>query len=70
MPGRRNLPLLAAGVTAVLPVVLREGVVFHPELPFAFVVSAALLVFMRGARAGWSTRYGLAVGALVGVAGL
>ena len=53
MPGRHYLPLLAAGVTAVLPVVLREGVIFHPELPFAFVVSAAVLVFARGARAGW-----------------
>ncbi len=70
MPGRRYLPLLAAGVTAVLPVVLREGVIFHPELPFAFVVSAAVLVFARGARAGWGGRYGVAVGALVGVAAL
>ena len=58
MPGRHYLPLVAAGATAVLPVVLREGVIFHPELPFAFVVSAALLVFVRGARAGWSGRYG------------
>jgi 4-amino-4-deoxy-L-arabinose transferase-like glycosyltransferase len=70
LPGRRYLPLLAAGMTAVLPVVLREGVVFHPELPFAFVVSVAVLVFARGAGAGWGARHGVAVGALVGVAAL
>jgi hypothetical protein len=70
MPGRRYPPVLAAGVTAAVPVVLREGVIFHPELPFAFLVSAAVLVFARGARAGWGGRYGVAVGALVGAAAL
>jgi len=70
LPGRRYLPLLAAGVTAVLPVVLRESVVFHPELPFAFVVALALLVFARGSDSAWSVRHGVGVGALVGVAAL
>jgi hypothetical protein len=70
LPGRRVLPLLAAGATAVLPVVLREGIVFHPELPFALVVGLALLVFLRGAVAAWTARHGAVVGALVGVAAL
>jgi hypothetical protein len=69
-PGRRLLPLLAAGAVAVIPVVLREGIVFHPELPFALVVGLGLLVFLRGAAAGWAIRHGAAVGALVGVAAL
>ncbi len=70
LPGRRFLPLVAAGAVAVFPVVLREGVVFHPELPFAFVVALAVLVFVRGADAAWSMRHAAAVGALVGVAAL
>ncbi len=70
LPGRRYLPLLAAGAAAALPVVLREGVIFHPELPFAFLVAAALLVFVRGAGAGWGIRYGIGVGVLVGIAAL
>jgi 4-amino-4-deoxy-L-arabinose transferase-like glycosyltransferase len=53
-----------------LPVVLREGVIFHPELTFAFLVAAALLVFVRGARTGWSVRHGIGVGLLVGLAAL
>jgi 4-amino-4-deoxy-L-arabinose transferase-like glycosyltransferase len=70
LPGHRLVPLLAAGATAALPVVLREGIVFHPELPFALVVGLALLVFLRGAGAGWAVRHGAVVGALVGVAAL
>jgi Dolichyl-phosphate-mannose-protein mannosyltransferase len=70
LPGRRYLPLLAAGAAAALPVVLRAGVIFHPELPFTFLVAAALLVFVRGAGAGWSVRHGVGVGVLVGIAAL
>jgi hypothetical protein len=70
LPGRRYLPLLAGGATAALPIVLREGVIFHPELPFAFLIAAALLVFVQGAGAGWSVPHGVGVGALVGAAAL
>jgi hypothetical protein len=62
---------VAAAVAVVaMPVVLREAVVFHPELPFAAVVALALLAFVRGAEAGWGSRYAVLVGGLVGVAAL
>jgi 4-amino-4-deoxy-L-arabinose transferase-like glycosyltransferase len=70
LPGRRNLPLAVAAATAVLPVVLREGVIFHPELPFAFLVSAAVLVFVRGVERGFAARHAAGVGVLLGLAAL
>jgi len=70
---RRIFPsraVAAAVAVAALPVVVREAVVFHPELPFAAVVALALLAFVRGAEAQWSARSAVAVGALLGVAAL
>jgi Dolichyl-phosphate-mannose-protein mannosyltransferase len=67
-PRRRWLPLAVAAVTAALPVVVREGVVFHPELPFAFLVAAAVLVFVRAAQDGFGLRHAVGVGVLLGVA--
>jgi 4-amino-4-deoxy-L-arabinose transferase-like glycosyltransferase len=69
-PQRPVVPVLVAVATFALPVVLREGVVFHPELPFAFLVALAVLVFVRGADNGWPVEHAVAVGALVGVAAL
>lgn len=70
---RRVLPsraLVAAIAVIALPVVLREAVVFHPELPFAALVALALLAFVHGAETGWSPRWAVAVGGLVGLAAL
>lgn len=69
-PTSRYLPLAVAGTTAVLPVVLREAVIFHPELPFAFLVCAAVLVFARGIERGFATRHAVGVGVLLGLAAL
>jgi hypothetical protein len=70
---RRVFPsraVAAAVAVAALPVVVREAVVFHPELPFAAVVALALLAFVRGVEAQWSARWAVAVGALLGVSAL
>jgi Dolichyl-phosphate-mannose-protein mannosyltransferase len=69
-PGRRYLPLAVAAATAALPVVVREGVVFHPELPFAVLVAAAVLVFVRASQRGFGSRHAVAVGVLLGLAAL
>jgi 4-amino-4-deoxy-L-arabinose transferase-like glycosyltransferase len=66
-PGRA----LAAGAFLVAyPVVLRMGVLFHPEMPLAFLCSLAILLFLRAARLGWPGRLGWALGATCGAAAL
>jgi 4-amino-4-deoxy-L-arabinose transferase-like glycosyltransferase len=67
-PGRRLAPLLVALATAGLPVVLRQGVVFHPEMLFAVLAALAVLVFAHAAGRSWPWRHAVAVGALVGLA--
>jgi hypothetical protein len=61
---------LAAGVTAAITVVLRMGAMFHPEMQFAFLVVAALVLVVRASRAGWSPGLGLATGGILGLAAL
>jgi 4-amino-4-deoxy-L-arabinose transferase-like glycosyltransferase len=65
----RPLRAFAVGVVlAAYPVLLRMGVLFHPETTFAFLVALALLLTMRANRSGWSPAQGLAVGAVCGLA--
>jgi hypothetical protein len=64
------LPLAASAFVAALPIVLREAVVFHPELLFAVLVAGATLVLVRAVAAGFPTTSAVALGALVGGAAL
>ncbi|MGN6799761.1 MAG: hypothetical protein ACTHKS_16590 [Gaiellaceae bacterium] len=64
------LPLVAAAFVAALPIVLREAVVFHPELLFAVLVAGAVFVLVRAAESGFPPGTAVAVGALVGAAAL
>ena len=59
-----------AGFVAAYPVVFRMGVLFHPEMPLAFLCSLALLIFLRASRRGWPPRLGWALGAACGLAAL
>jgi hypothetical protein len=67
-PARRYAPLLVGLATVAFPVVLRQGVIFHPEMLFAFLASLAVLVFVHASETGWLPRHAVAVGALVGLA--
>jgi hypothetical protein len=64
------LPLLAAALVAALPIVLREAVVFHPELLFALLVGCAVVAVVRAIDTGFPDGWALAAGALVGAAAL
>ena len=64
------LPLAAAAFVAALPIVLREAVVFHPELLFAVLVAGAVLVFVHAADSGFPPGLAVAAGVLVGAAAL
>ncbi|HET7572839.1 MAG TPA: hypothetical protein VFJ77_09270 [Gaiellaceae bacterium] len=66
-------PWLALGTGAVVvayPVVLRLGILFHPEALFALLASLALLLGLRAARTSWSVRRGLGLGVVCGLAAL
>jgi Dolichyl-phosphate-mannose-protein mannosyltransferase len=67
---RTVLPLAAAAFTAALPIVLREAVVFHPELLFAVLVAGAVLALVRAAESEFPPGPAVAVGVLVGAAAL
>jgi 4-amino-4-deoxy-L-arabinose transferase-like glycosyltransferase len=69
-PGNRRRALAAAAVLLAYPVVFRMGVLFHPELAFAFMVALALLLFLRGQRGGWSPALGASTGAVCAAAAL
>ena len=69
-PERPWLWLLAAAVTAAIPIVVRLGTMFHPEMQFSFFAVLALLLVVRGARSEWPLGLGLATGAALGVAAL
>ena len=69
-PGRADLPLIVALGTFAIPIVPRLGTMFHPEMQFAFLAAAAILVFLRAHASGWPLGHGVALGALLGLAAL
>jgi hypothetical protein len=69
-PERRYLPLLGALAVAALPVVLRQGVMFHPEILHAFFAALALWLVVRAGRRGWPLRDGAVAGVPLGLAAL
>jgi len=60
----------AAALTAVLPIVVRLGTMFHPEAQFAFLAAVAVYLVVRSEGLGWPWPYGLAAGAALGAAAL
>ncbi len=70
-PERRALPLVALGCAVLTPVLVRAGVLFHPEPLAALLTTAALVAFVRAVRRGrLSLATGAGVGLLVGLANL
>ena len=59
--------LATAAFVVAYPVVLRLGVLFHPETLAAFLGAVAVLVTMRAMRHGWALGPGLAAGAVCGL---
>lgn len=53
-PGRVYAPALAAAATALLPAVLRIGLVFHPDPLFALLALTAVLLVLRARRHAWA----------------
>lgn len=70
-PDRRALVPLAILTAALTPVLVRAGVLFHPEPLAAFLTMAGLVVFIRAVSHGAPTLVtGAGVGALLGLANL
>jgi hypothetical protein len=69
-PGRPLLAALGALATAAVPIVLRLGTMFHPEMQFAFFGALAVLVSVRAQRAGWTLRHAVVLGIVLGLAAL
>ena len=69
-PGRPWAAVLAVTATATVPIVLRLGVMFHPEMQFAFLAALGVLLVVRAERRGWPLRYGAAAGVALGLAAL
>jgi len=67
-PGRRWRALGVGAVVALYPIVLRLGILFHPETTFALLAGATVLLVLRAARTGWSVRLGVAAGLTCGLA--
>ena len=63
-PERRALVPLAMGAAAMTPVLVRAGVLFHPEPLAALLTTAGLYVFIRAVSRGQTT---LAMGATAGI---
>ena len=61
---------LAVAATATVPIVLRLGVMFHPEMQFAFLAALGVLLVVRAERRGWPLGYGAAAGIALGLAAL
>ncbi|HEY4345954.1 MAG TPA: hypothetical protein VGM80_00065 [Gaiellaceae bacterium] len=55
-PDRPRYAVAAGGFAAAYPVVYRMSILFHPEIPFAFLAALAILVFLRAAGSGWPAR--------------
>ncbi len=69
-PDRPRRSLAAAAFVAAYPVVYRMSILFHPEMPLAFLCALSYLLFLRAARLGWPRRLGWALGATCGAAAL
>jgi 4-amino-4-deoxy-L-arabinose transferase-like glycosyltransferase len=69
-PDRVFAPALAAAATALLPAVLRIGLVFHPDPLFALLSLIAFLLVLRARRSGWAWHLAIAVGAVLGCTAL
>ncbi len=69
-PGQPRRALAVGAFVAAYPVVYRMSILFHPEMPFAFLCALAVLIFLRAARLGWPGRLGWALGAACGAAAL
>ncbi len=66
-PGHPLRMLGTAGFVIAYPVVLRLGVLFHPEMTFTLVASIATLLLIRAQRRGWTLGRGIAVGVFCGL---
>ena len=66
-PDRPYRILGTAAFVIAYPVVLRLGVLFHPETTLAFLAALATLVLIRAGRSDWPRRSGLLAGALCGL---
>ena len=69
-PDRVYAPALAAAATALLPAVLRIGLVFHPDPLFALLALTSVLLVLRARRDDWAAHRGITVGAALGCAAL
>jgi 4-amino-4-deoxy-L-arabinose transferase-like glycosyltransferase len=69
-PYRPWLQVAAAAATAGLPIVVRLGVMFHPEALFAAIASLAVWLVLRAEPHGWRVRDGLVAGAVLGASAL
>jgi len=69
-PGHELLAAGAAALTAAIPIVIRLGTMFHPEMQLAFLAALALLLSLRARRRGWQLVDGIALGAVLGLAAL
>ncbi len=69
-PANPRRALAAGAFVAAYPVVYRMSILFHPEVPFAFLCALAILIFLRAARRGWPTRLGWLLGGACAAAAL
>ena len=69
-PDRIYAPAVAAGATALLPAVIRIGLVFHPDPLFALLALTAVLLVLRARRDAWAAHRGILVGAALGCSAL
>jgi uncharacterized repeat protein (TIGR01451 family) len=67
-PGRPLRMLATAGFVIAYPVVLRLGVLFHPETTLSLIAAIATLLVLRAERRGWTLGRGIVVGVFCGLA--
>lgn len=60
----------AAWLTAPVPIVIRLGTMFHPEMQFACLSAIATLLAVRASRRGWGWVDGAVCGAVLGLSAL
>jgi 4-amino-4-deoxy-L-arabinose transferase-like glycosyltransferase len=67
-PGDARRMIGTAAFVLAYPVVLRLGVLFHPETTLAFLSALAVLLLLRAERRGWPLWLGIASGVACGLA--